>query len=133
MYVKNVIKFSNDAKIVEEMKKYFCPPSEAIINSVADTLVSDYVLYTSEWYDPEDGPGSSAFLFTKEQADQHIAEYEKERIKIELRKAAAIQQTRERQSQEWAAAGLCCYCGGKLSTFGRKCKSCGKAIKKKNP
>ena len=34
--------------------------------------------------------------------------------------------SRTDDSSKWAAQGLCRFCGGKLSLFGNKCKSCGK-------
>ena len=36
------------------------------------------------------------------------------------------QQRHLEQQNRWQAQGLCRYCGGKLSMFGHKCKSCGK-------
>ena len=41
------------------------------------------------------------------------------------RKQQEEQRKKEAQSQQWAAQGLCRYCGGKIGVFGRKCKSCG--------
>ena len=35
-------------------------------------------------------------------------------------------QQQEKQSLAWTQQGLCKYCGGKLSAFGKKCKACGK-------
>jgi hypothetical protein len=33
----------------------------------------------------------------------------------------------ERQRRAWISQGLCQSCSGKLSAFGKKCKTCGKA------
>lgn len=38
----------------------------------------------------------------------------------------AIQSREEAQAKLWTSQGLCQYCGGKLSFFSSKCKSCGK-------
>jgi len=50
-----------------------------------------------------------------------------EQDRYKLKKHAEEQRKRaEEQQNKWKSAGLCRYCGGKLSLFGHKCKSCGK-------
>jgi len=51
---------------------------------------------------------------------------EEERKREEEQRKREIEQRRLDQQKKWASEGLCRYCGGKLSLFGRKCKSCGK-------
>jgi tetratricopeptide (TPR) repeat protein len=54
-----------------------------------------------------------------------------EAVKIakERKKAGAEAQWKEWEAhvKEWKAQGLCRYCGGQLSFFGKKCKACGRA------
>jgi len=49
-----------------------------------------------------------------------------QRIKEQAKQQAEAEQA-ERKRRIWQSQGLCGYCGGKLSFFGNKCKSCGKS------
>jgi alpha-tubulin suppressor-like RCC1 family protein len=55
----------------------------------------------------------------------NIGPVDKEQILMQMHKREQEEKRRIEQSKEWAAQGLCRYCGGKLSLIGKKCKSCG--------
>jgi len=50
----------------------------------------------------------------------------KEKQQREKQQREEEERKRKEQQDKWASEGLCGYCGGKLSLFGKKCKSCGK-------
>jgi hypothetical protein len=66
-----------------------------------------------------------------EKEEQKRLEEERKRIEVEennkrLEEAQRKLKEQQEQQEKWASEGLCRYCGGKLSLFGKKCKSCGK-------
>lgn len=51
-------------------------------------------------------------------------ERKKNKLKLTEDERLAVIKRREEQAKRWKEQGLCEHCGGKLSLFGRKCKSC---------
>lgn len=81
----------------------------------------------SEWRDIYVYPSARNVELRRCAVEQRIVD---ERIQEERNEEMARIAEEERlaeQSRQWAAKGLCRYCGGQMSgLFGKKCKSCGK-------
>ena len=76
------------------------------------------------------GEGLLKKLKMLENNEANLKKWEEEKEVIRKQRQAEEEEKRRKskeQSQRWASQGLCRYCGGKLSFFGRTCKNCNKA------
>ena len=135
-YLENAVKFCPNAIQKLELKKmqsFYFEPHFDFIQRAIDIFCNEYIL--CEGINKRDCLPQKADL--RRQSEDEIKRLEEVKRQEETnrrkdaeekRKAAELELTvrQERQSQQWASQGLCRHCGGKLSIFSRKCKSCGR-------